>query len=97
MSPMSLIKTADGKLSLTVKLLGLLFTAFSVMFAAGKLVSTVTQHTRDVGTLQQDVRAVDGKVQTLERGQVRHEVLDSVMVNELREMRSDVKQLLRRR
>lgn len=94
---MSLIKTGDGKWNLAVKVIALLFTVGSIIFAAGKLVGTVNRHTGEIGTLKEDVKAGEGKLQTLERGQVRHEVLDSVMVNELREMRYDVKQLLMRR
>ena len=97
MTPMSLVKTADGKWNLTTKVVALMFTAVSAIFAAGQLVGTLKENIRTTGVIQQDVKAVEGRVQTLERGQVRHEVLDSVMVNELREMRSDVKQLLRRR
>ena len=97
MSPMALIKDKEGKYTLTVKVIGLLFTAGSLIFASGKFVSTTNQHGVEIFRLDNKVSALDGKVRDIEKGQVRHEVLDSILVNELRDMRSDVKQLLRRR
>lgn len=97
MSPLALIKNGEGNYTLAVKVVAVLFTAGSVIFASGKLVGTVNEHTKEIGGLKTDVKAVEGRVQSMREGQVRHEVLDSILVNELRDMRIDVKQLLRRR
>ena len=97
MSPMNLIKNAEGKINLSVKIAGLLFTAGTVIFAGGKFVGNTNRHGLDIDKLDTRVTSVDQRVNGLEKNQTRHEILDSLLMYEVREMRGDVKQLIRRR
>ena len=55
------------------------------------------RHGLDIDKMDTRVTSIDQRVNGLERNQTRHEILDSLLMYEVREMRGDVKQLIRRR